>query len=484
MKKQFFLKLLIPITIIAFFSCKKTSSAPPELTASQTAITFTPEGGTQDFTVASNATWNISNPASAWLQLNTTSGGSGSSVIHLTTLSQNSTGLTRSGVLVINSTNGQSRRVTVSQTANMYPTYNTSPKAPDATGMSSNAVQLAAKIKLGWNIGNTLEAPGETGWGNPLITEDYVKFVKQQGFNAIRLPCSWNWGHLNNQAKAEIDPNWLARVKEVVGYCVKNDMYVLLNIHWDGGWLDGNINTIKQDSVNAKQKAFWEQIATTMRDFDEHLMFASANEPPASDATGMKVLLSYHQTFVNAVRSTGGKNSYRVLVVQGPSTDIDKTNNLMNALPQDQAAARMMVEVHYYSPFQFCLMSEDADWGKMFYYWGTGHHSTIEPGRNATFGEESDVDATFNKMKTKFADKGIPVLLGEYGTYRRDNTAHVPLDLATHNDAVDYWLTYVTKQAKANGMLPFFWDTGGALDRRNYTVKDQRTIVALNAGGK
>jgi endoglucanase len=484
MKKQFFLKLLIPITIIAFFSCKKTSSAPPELTASQTAITFTPEGGTQDFTVASNATWSVSNPASAWLQLNTTSGGSGSSVIHLTTLSQNSTGLTRSGVLVINSTNGQSRRVTVSQTANIFPTYNTSPKAPDATGMSSNAVQLAAKIKLGWNIGNTLEAPGETGWGNPLITEDYVKFVKQQGFNAIRLPCSWNWGHLSNQAKAEIDPNWLNRVKEVVGYCVKNDMYVLLNIHWDGGWLDGNINTIKQDSVNAKQKAFWEQIATTMRDFDEHLMFASANEPPASDATGMKVLLSYHQTFINAVRSTGGKNSYRVLVVQGPSTDIDKTNDLMNALPQDQAAARMMVEVHYYSPFQFCLMSEDADWGKMFYYWGTGHHSTIEPGRNATFGEESDVDATFNKMKTKFADKGIPVLLGEYGTYRRDNTAHVPLDLATHNDAVDYWLTYVTKQAKANGMLPFFWDTGGALDRRNYTVKDQRTIVALNAGGK
>jgi endoglucanase len=142
----------------------------------------------------------------------------------------------------------------------------------------------------------------------------------------------------------------------------------------------------------------------------------------------------------------------------------------------------MMVEVHYYSPFQFCLMDGDADWGKMFYYWGTGHHSTIEPDRNATWGEESDVNTTFNKMKTKFADKRIPVLLGEYGAYRRDNTAHVPLDLATHNDAVDYWITYITKQAKANGMLPFFWDTGGALDRRNYSVKDQRTISALNAG--
>jgi endoglucanase len=219
-----------------------------------------------------------------------------------------------------------------------------------------------------------------------------------------------------------------------------------------------------------------------MRDFDEHLMFASANEPPVDNAAKMAILTTYHQTFVNAVRSTGGRNSYRVLVVQGPTTDIDKTNDLMTTLPQDQVAARMMVEVHYYSPYQFCLMESDADWGKMFYYWGAGHHSTIEPDRNATSGEENDVNAAFSKMKTKFADKGIPVLLGEYGAYRRNNTAHVPLDLATHNDAVDYWLTYITKQARANGMLPFYWDTGGALDRQNYSIKDQRTIIALKAG--
>lgn len=219
-----------------------------------------------------------------------------------------------------------------------------------------------------------------------------------------------------------------------------------------------------------------------MRDFDEHLMFASANEPPVDNAAQMAILGSYHQTFVNAVRSTGGRNSYRVLVVQGPSTDVDKTNDLMTTLPSDKVASRMMVEVHYYSPFQFCALEEDATWGKMFYYWGAGHHSTIEPDRNATWGEEDAVNATFAKMKAKFVDKGIPVLLGEYGAYRRNNSAHVPLDLATHNDAVDYWLTYITKQAKANGMLPFYWDTGGALDRKIYTVKDQRTIVAIKAG--
>lgn len=84
-----------------------------------------------------------------------------------------------------------------------------------------------------------MESPGgESGWGNPQITESYVKFVKQTGFNAVRIPCSWDWKHLSDRQKATIDPAWLNRVKEVVKYCVDNDMYVMLNIHWDGGWLE------------------------------------------------------------------------------------------------------------------------------------------------------------------------------------------------------------------------------------------------------
>jgi len=154
----------------------------------------------------------------------------------------------------------------------------------------------------------------------------------------------------------------------------------------------------------------------------------------------------------------------------------------MKTLPVDKVEGRLAVEVHYYTPSQFCILLDDADWGKMFYYWGSGHHSTIEPERNANWGEEAEVDRLFNMMKTQFTDKGIPVLMGEYGAYRRDDQPKVPLDLATHNDAVDYWITYVTKKAIASGLKPFWWDTGTALDRRNYTVKDQRTIDAIHAG--
>ncbi|HEV8283143.1 MAG TPA: glycoside hydrolase family 5 protein [Chitinophagaceae bacterium] len=360
-----------------------------------------------------------------------------------------------------------------------YPSYNTNPLPPDATGMPSTAVQLASKFKLGINIGNTLEAiGGETAWGNPQVTQALIDKYKQSGFTSVRIPCSWD--QYANQSTGKISDQWMARVKQVVQYCVNDGMYVVLNIHWDGGWLENNITTRAQSSVNAKQKAYWEQIATAMRDFDEHVMFASANEPNASDATAMSVLLSYHQTFINAVRSTGGHNTYRTLVIQGPSTNIDYTNNLMNTLPTDPTANRMMVEIHYYEPFQFTALSADASWGNMFYYWGQNYHSTIEPSRNATWGEEDFVVAEFPKMKAKFVDKGIPVIVGEYGAYRRTT----PLDMDKHQASVDHWITFVTQQEIANGLKPFWWDTGGMISRSNYTVLDQRTLNAILLGGQ
>ena len=473
--------LLLFMISASSFSCSKNPDEEPYLTVSAETVSFMPEGGTSEpIAIEANSKWAITNSASSWLQLSKLSGVQGTDKTTFTA-SANNSGVSRSAVLTVTADNGQARRITVTQTGNLYPSYNLSPKPADAAGMST-AVELAAKFKLGWNIGNTFEAPGgETGWGSPVITEEYVKAVKQLGFSAIRIPCAWNF-HLDNEATAHIDQNWIKRVKEVVGYCVSNDIYVMLNIHWDGGWLEKNITKAKQEAVNAKQKALWEQIATAMRDFDEHLMFASANEPDAKNAEEMAVLASYHQTFVKAVRSTGGRNSHRVLIVQGPQTNSGLTFDLMNTLPTDEVPNRLMVEVHNYTPSQFCIGNKDESWGKLIYYWGKGHHSTIEPERNATYGEEDEIIADYNKMKTKFIDKGIPVIMGEYGAYRRSDPAYLPKDLAMHNASLDYWISFTTKEALARGIKPFWWDIGAAVDRSNFNVKDQRTIDAIKAG--
>jgi endoglucanase len=482
---QFFKILVVAMLAIPFSACNK-DEVEPQLTVSLATISFPAEGGTSEISVTSNTSWSINNAAFEWLQLSTTSGNSGTSTIQVT-VGLNATGATRTSILTVNSNNAQSRRITVSQPSQIYPSYNTSPQSADATGMSSTAVQLAAKMHLGINFGNTMESPNEGDWQTSKLTESYVKFVKQAGFNAVRIPTGWVKSHLIDREKAKIDPAWLDRVKEVVGWCVANDMYVILNAHGDWGWLENNVNTLKKDSVNAMQKAIWEQIATTMRDFDEHLIFAGANEPAVDNAEQMAILDSYHQTFVNAVRATGGRNSYRVLVVQGPTTDANKTYTLMNTLPVDPVPNRLMVEVHNYTPSTFTLVTDgDVSWGNMIYYWGNGNHSSIEPDRNATYGEEDAILDEFQKMKQKFVDKGIPVVLGEYATWRRTTGLGkpVPLDMEMHNKSVDYWATYVTKQAKANGLLPFWWEIGFMLDRANNVVKDQPMLDAIIAGGK
>lgn len=474
------------IAILSLISCKKKDGVAAQLSVTPATVYFPAEGGTSDITVTCNAQWTVSNPATSWLQISQATGNSGSATIKLTTVA-NVTGATRAGIVEISAANGQVRRVMVSQLATIYPSYNTTPKAPDATGMSSTAVQLAAKMHMGINFGNTMESPAEGDWQNSKMTESYVKFVKQTGFNAVRIPCNWVWTHLSDPAKMKIDPVWLNRVKEVVGWCVANDMYVILNAHADLGWLDHNINKGMQDSVNAKQKALWEQIATTMRDFDEHLIFAGANEPPADNAEQMSILNGYYETFIKAVRSTGGKNSSRVLVVQGPRTNGELTYNLMNTLPHDLVPNRLMVEIHNYTPATFTIVLDgDVSWGNMVYYWGAGNHSTIEPDRNATYGQEDEIIDEFRKMKQKFVDKGIPVMLGEYATWRRTAGLGkpVPLDTLMHNKSVDYWATFVTKQAKAHGLVPFWWEIGFALDRANNVVKDQRLIDAIIAGSK
>lgn len=345
----------------------------------------------------------------------------------------------------------------------------------------STATDVASKMTIGCNIGNTLEVPGgETGWGNPMVSQKFVDGMKAAGFNTVRIPCSWD-SHANASTHV-IDAAWLARVKEVVDYCLNNGMFTIINTHWDSGWLENNVTTTVQASVNVKQKAYWSQIANYFKDYDEHLLFASANEPNVSDATGMTVLLSYHQTFVDAVRATGGNNSSRVLVIQGPSTDIATTNKLMTKLPTDQIANRMIVEIHYYTPWNFCGMTKDETWGSMFYYWGKGYHSTTDVAYNATWGEESDVEKYFGLMKTQFVDKGIPVIIGEFGAMIRSTLTGANLTL--HLASRQYYYKYIVNSAIKKGLIPFCWDTGALLNRNTGAVSDPNTLngIMLGAG--
>lgn len=344
------------------------------------------------------------------------------------------------------------------------------------------AQKVASQMRVGWNMGNTLEAiGGETAWGGAKTTQALIDSVKKAGFNTVRLPVAW-FSH-SDTVSSTIDEEWMARVKEVVDYCINDDLFVIINMHWDLGWLENRVNKSNQAIINDRLYKYWTQIAETFYDYDEHLLFAGANEPNVENAEGMSILMSFHQTFIDAVRATGGNNSSRCLIVQGPSTDIDKTNKLMNTLPVDEIEDRLMVEVHYYTPYQFCLMDKDASWGKMFYYWGKEFHSSTDTERNATWGEENELDRLFGLMKTKFVDKGIPVIIGEFGAYKRNLSP--PSDQDLHNASVEYFNKYVVKSALSKGMIPYYWDTNmGLFNRSKGEVRDEGLLNALIEGAE
>jgi endoglucanase len=339
----------------------------------------------------------------------------------------------------------------------------------------------------GWNLGNTLEPPCGEGCWAPAATQAMINSVAAAGFNTIRIPVAWD-SHAN-QTTYQINSGWMARVKQVVDWSLDANLSVVINTHWDGGWLENNIGNTVNPTINAKMNSYWTQIANTFVSYDDRLLFAGANEPNVDTAAEMTTLRSYYQTFVNAVRATGGGNTSRWLVLSGPNTDINLTNSLMNTLPNDPTEDRLAVEVHYYDPWQFAGLDQDASWGDMFYFWGNEYDSSL-PGRNATHSEEAHLVAQLQKMNTKFVSQGVPVILGEFGAMNRTGNPQLTgADLDLHLASRQYYHQMIVDTANSMGISPIYWDNGhtgtngsGIFNRNSATVFDPDTVDVLTGG--
>lgn len=365
------------------------------------------------------------------------------------------------------------------------------------TGFDKTAQQIADEMMPGWNLGNTMEAvrnypitwetpnkpavelftndgglESETVWQGTKTTQEIIDYVKNCGFKAIRIPCAWVWGHISNPQDYTIDATWMKRVREIVDYCMKDGLYVILNDHYDGGWLERNINATGSAKTKNEEvlRSIWTQIANEFKDYDEHLVFAGLNEPNVENQSTVTQLVSYEQIFIDAIRATGGNNAKRLLVVQGPSTDVENTYKWMtNKMPTDPIGNKLAIEIHFYYPWNFWGMDKDESWGNMFYYWGSGNHVSGSK-HNATYGEESDMIKLADRLKTSFVDKGIPVINGEYGVIWRTNITGANESQEKHNASVRYYYKTMNKVCMERGIVPFAWDT-------NSKGNNQMTII-------
>ncbi|HXR48984.1 MAG TPA: cellulase family glycosylhydrolase [Candidatus Limnocylindrales bacterium] len=327
----------------------------------------------------------------------------------------------------------------------------------------------------GMNVGNELEL----NWGPPNAALFYSAAFA--GFNAVRIPCAWDMSGATTNVSGGVTnyviaPSYMAQVKQTVDAAIATGMYVMINDHWDDGWLEQNIGTTVDPVINAKVKAYWTQIATTFAGYDNHLLFAAANEPNVNNTAEEVTLMYYYQTFVNAVRSVGGNNTNRWLVIQSIA---DPT--WMNALPTDTVSNRIMVEYHNYTPSLFTIIHTDQSWGNAIYFWGPAYHYSGDPTRNATWGEEYAQDSFYQQLADLYVSKGIPVMIGEF------QAAPASLTNATeatwNRDSTLYWNKYVAESARGHGLSPFYWSTGGSpFDYTTGAINDSQVVAALTGG--
>lgn len=360
-----------------------------------------------------------------------------------------------------------------------------------------NQSQIVEAMGPGWNLGNQLESvtdnvPEETNWGNPVITEKLIQSVKAAGFKSIRIPVSY-FAKIDDDKDYTIDSKWLDRVQEVVDYCIKNDLYAVINIHGDGyNTIDGSwllCNGKNQTEIKKKYKKVWKQIAERFKNYDEHLLFESMNEEfdgsySEPNKEYYQNINDYNQIFVDTVRETGDNNTKRWLIIPGWNTNIDYTagdygfklpTDQYRDKPIDKEEQRIMISVHYYSPWDFC-----GGENGVITQWG---NEADDPSKTSTTCDETYMKNQLNLMKTTFADKGYPVFIGEYGS----------IDKTSYDSENEYYRAYFARKlcqlSRKNGCIPMYWDNGyngvhgfGLFDRTTCEVTQPVIIDAIMEG--
>ena len=335
--------------------------------------------------------------------------------------------------------------------------------------------QLVEDMTFGWNLGNTLdvcqadrdgdgkvnehveagEKVDETLWGNPKATKGLFTSLKKNGVNAVRIPVTWR-DHMDSNGN--IDREWMDRVQQVVDYAYSQGMYVIINVHHDGGGDPKFGAWIIEESQNdyntflKKYKNVWKQIAERFKNYSDYLIFESMNEVGfdtlynKNKADAYNLINKINQDFVDIIRATGGNNAKRHLLIAGYYTDIERTCDSLYKMPDDKAG-RCILSVHYYTPWDFCTCDIKHTWGTNSEVW--------------------QMETLIGKMKKNFVDKGIPVIIGEYAASGSDLSSCI------------FFIEKLNKLCSDYGIATFIWDSGRQVNRKTYKWRTPQYLEAL-----
>lgn len=312
--------------------------------------------------------------------------------------------------------------------------------------------ELVKEMKIGWNLGNTMDSTGDKGLGNetawqPNVTTEYMaELLNETGFNVLRVPVTWD-SHMDENYN--VDEEWMARVHEIVDYGIDNGMFVILNTHHEEWYFPTEEN--KEQDIE-QLTALWSQIAEEFKGYDEHLIFEGLNEPRlrgtakewnGGDQQSREIVAEYAKAFYDTVRASGGNNEKRHLMLTGYAASSQKNCLQKVWLPENDD--KVIVSVHAYLPYSLALDTK-----------GT---SEWDPSN------QNDIDYFFATLDELFLTNQIPVIVGEFGTVNKDN-------MEDRLACAEY---YVTK-GKEHGVPMIWWDNNAFFgDGENFGLMDRST---------
>lgn len=325
------------------------------------------------------------------------------------------------------------------------------PPEKDSEGWE-NAALAVKNMKYGWNLGNTLDSNGawipagsevsvyETAWGQPVTKPELMKMFADEGFGAIRVPVTW-YQHID--ADGNVDAAWMDRVEEIVGYVLDAGMYCIVNVHHDTGADSGDFKAwLHADSgvyaaVKDRYIKLWEQIATRFKDYDGKLLFESFNEMldagntwnDPKNASSYDIINKFNADFVTAVRSTGGNNARRNLVLNTYGAGNSPATLAAFKLPEDSVKDHLIAEVHSYSPYLFAFEVSSGQKTK----WDSSC--------------EKEIKDQMDRLDKYFVNEGIPCIIGEYGCTAKQAQSEMAAqaesyirNAGAHSIACFYWM--------------------------------------------
>lgn len=328
--------------------------------------------------------------------------------------------------------------------------------------------QLVDEMGLGINLGNTLDAVGdwinpgsilnyEQAWGSPIVTQPLIEGYARAGFRSLRIPVSW--GNLLAD-DFTIHPDLFDRVEKIVNWTLDAGMVAVVNIHHENTWIK---QAATDEQARRKFVSIWTQISNRLEKYGDHLLFEPMNEigfdeiwtpwkgTDADKAVAFNHVNKLNQLFVDVVRATGGNNARRHLLVEVYNTGLEYAFDPLTRIPDDPAG-RLALTVHYYTPATFAILGagEDAGWGVGQESWGTEQ-------------DMKELNDNMELLKKNCVDRGIPVIVGEYGCSSKGRTQEV----------VRLFLTSVTRAIYSRGMCPILWDIpGGQYNRQTFQFDD------------